>query len=78
MIPVVIDMSHDDDEYTDIAFNIVNKWNAYLQQKGHIHGILAHTEELVQLIAQELRGRYNAINKETDNGSDEKTSTSNT
>lgn len=55
MIQVEIDMNYKDDSYELLANVIVGKWNAYLQQKGYIHGVLAHSEELMMLIAQEMR-----------------------
>ena len=55
MIQIDIDMNYKDDSYEALASVIVSKWNAYLVQRGHIHGVLAYSEELMMLIAQEMR-----------------------
>ena len=53
------------DEYTEIGEFIVCQWEKYLHIRGVVKGQLGNSDELVMIIAEELRRRNNVITKES-------------
>jgi hypothetical protein len=47
-------MSSRDDRYHHIAEGVVSEWTEMLKEKGYLHGELAYSDELVDIMEEAL------------------------